>query len=152
MFQIEYSTKDNLKEEVALLADEVSLRYSVFLGSIIFKFKTHKIDLDWGWIPLLDLAYSLVLISSNLLSKESAKEEFEFTESDGILLFEKKGDSIEITTSFSDESLMLSFNSFKKGVYSFYYELLSQIKNSNEKIIDNPNFKIYEDKLNHISV
>ena len=148
MLQIEYSTSNSLKEEKAFESDEMALRYNLFLGSIILKFKTSKINLDWGWIPLLDFTYSLLIICSNLLKEESSKEEFEFTESDGILSFLRKGDLIEITTSFSDENLVLDINSFKKGVNSFYSELVGQIINNNEKIIDNPNFKIYKDKLN----
>ena len=152
MFQIEYSTSNSLKEEKIFDPNEIALRYSIFLGSIILKFKTSKINLDWGWIPLLDFAYSLLLICSNLLKEEYSKEAFEFTESDGVLYFLRKGNLVEITTSFSDESLVLDIDSFKNGVYSFYSELVGQIKNNNEKIIGNPNFKIYEDKLNDISV
>lgn len=151
MLEIQFSLNKDLREDVSQV-DDMSLRYRLFLGDIVLKSDTFRIDLQWGWIPLLDFAYSLILICRSFLNLGSLKESLELTDSDGVVFFSRDKDVIEISTSFSEENLKVDIISFKNGLHNFYSELVGQIINNNANIIDNPNFKIYEDEFNDLSM
>ncbi|PZD77378.1 hypothetical protein [Mesonia sp. K7] len=152
MFKINYTISNSEREKKSLEVNDTTLRYYSFQGSVLLKYNNSKINLDWGWIPLLDFAYTLLLICEDLLSEEFSREEFEFTESDGVLYFIRKENSVEISTSFSNEILIMSIVSFQKGVSYFYYELITQVKKINKEITNNPNFKVFDDKLHNLNI
>jgi len=142
MFEIKYNFSDNSNENVAI-ADETELRYNLFLGSLNFKRDNKTISTDWDWIPLLDVVICLVIISNSLLKKMQGKEEFEFTESDLKIIFQKDGDWIKITASFSDEILEMSFEEFQRVVKKFYKDVIFAIVEKNHEIKDNSSFIKY---------
>lgn len=140
MFEIEYNLS-NITQNVSGI-DEMSLRYDLFLGSLFLKTKREVILIDWGWVPILDFAYCLLEIYDNLLKVTSGKEEFEFTESDEKICFQKEHDEIKIFTTFSDTILDMSLKDFKSGINRFYVRIVSDISNSID-VANSPAFKIY---------
>ena len=142
MFEIKYSLSGNASSDVTK-ADETDLRYNLFLGSLILKTQKKSIIIDWDWIPLIDFAICLLAICNNLLTKIKGEEEFEFTESDAKVFFQRNGDRIKIVTSFSDQVLEMSFEEFQKGVKMFYKNLLFEIVGKVQEIKYNSSFIEY---------
>lgn len=143
MFQINYIPVSDLREKNITKADDMSLRYSLFLGDVVLKDGVSEIDLSWGWIPLLDFAFSLLLTCTKLDKKDDALDQFDFTESDDILNFHKTGRSIRVSTSFSDEEIYTDFEFFKTEVYRTHHELTNSIIERNPEILNNESFGKY---------
>jgi len=142
MFEIKYRFSGSASSDITK-SDETDLRYNLFLGSLILKTQNNSIIIDWDWIPLIDFAICLFTICNNLNTKMQGEEEFEFTESDSKIIFQKNGDRIKIVTSFSDEILEMSFEEFQEGVRTFYKSLLFEVVEKNQEIKDNASFVKY---------
>lgn len=142
MFEVIYNLSGNAPSNVAQ-ADEVDLRYNLFLGSLILKTSINSVVIDWDWVPLIDFSICLLAICNVLFEKEQGEEEMEFTESDSRLFFQKNGDRIRIATSFSDENLEMSFEEFQRGVKQFYKDLIFDIVEKKEEIKNNATFTEY---------
>src|SRR3712207_3536434 len=61
-------------------ADEGALRYDLFLGDVLFKIDEVDLSARWGWIPVIDFALTLHLMTDALEPNQT--KIFEFTESD----------------------------------------------------------------------
>lgn len=144
MFEIEYLSASSLENIHSEKCNETAFRYKLFLGDVIIRSDTSRIDLIWGWIPLLDFAYALTYIVQNLLSSDTSREEFEFTESNELLIFTKNRNSIHIATSFSEDFLEANFLDFKRAVDNSYSKLINEIKEKNSQVLNNPNFIEFE--------
>ena len=142
MFDIKYHLSYNTYSDITK-ADESDLRYNLFLGNLVLKTQSQSIIIDWDWIPLLDFAFCLLTISNNLSAKMRAEEEFEFTESDAKIYFQKNNDKIKIVVSFSDKQLEISFEEFKTGVHEFYKNLVFEIITKDKEIKNNILFLEY---------
>jgi hypothetical protein len=142
MFEIKYNFSRNNNVNV-VDADETAIRYNLFLGSLILKKEDKSIVIDWDWVPLIDFAICLRTICNSLLKKMHSEEEFEFTESDSRIMFQKDGDKITIATSFSDEIIEISFEEFQKAVSKFYKEVIFEAVEKNKEIKNNDSFIEY---------
>ncbi|NII29044.1 hypothetical protein HB364_28455 [Pseudoflavitalea sp. X16] len=150
MFEIEYNFSNTNSENI-VDADETTLRYSLFLGNLTLKNAGKSIKIDWDWVPLLDFALSMVMICDNLHENKNGEELFEFTESDEKIIFEKNGNKIKITTSFTDDALEMDFVIFKTITDKFYKKLISDIFIKNQELKDNTAFIKYLDKAKDIN-
>ena len=142
MFEIKYNFSKNNDMNV-IDADETALRYNFFLGSLLLKKENKSIAIDWDWIPLIDFAICILIICNSLLKKTQGEEEFEFTESDSKITFQKNGDKIKIITSFSDEILEMDFEEFQKSVKEFYKDIIFEVVEKKQGIKDNASFIEY---------
>ena len=79
------------------------LRYDVLLGDIIIKINGIDFSAQWGWIPLLDIAYCLRLMSEEILVCNT-ESSFDFTESDDWIKLRNRGTEVEISTSYVPET------------------------------------------------
>jgi len=153
MFEVNYSISDTYRQQDVdyKSADDMSLRYSLFLGSLLLRTDDSKIDLDWEWIPLLDFASCFLSIYVNLLGKTDYRQQFEFTESDGTLLIDRKGEKVKISTSFSNEEINISLDEFWQGLNRFYLDLLASVKEDYPGIEQNSNFIRYRKAIGNVS-
>ncbi|MCE1169583.1 MAG: hypothetical protein LWX70_15980 [Sphingobacteriia bacterium] len=142
MMRIEYSFSDSNTTNI-IKADEMALRYNLFLGSLTLKKDNHSILIDWDWVPLLDFALCLLEIYKKLSNQSSGLQEFEFTESDAKLIFEKSIDKINIAASFSNETLETSFEEFQIATKKFYKDVINDILVKNKEIKENATFTKY---------
>jgi len=142
MFEINYNFSDDNSSDVTK-ADETALRYNLFLGSVILKQGNNSISIDWDWIPLLDFSLCLFTIYNNLVQKIKGEEEFEFTESEAKVFFQKDGDRIKIITSFSSEILEMSFEDFQKAIRKFYKDVIFDVLGRNQALRNNTTFLGY---------
>lgn len=74
---------------------------------------------DWGWVPLIDFAASMVNIIEELSQSEVGKSIFEFTESDATITFEKLGKELRITCTYAPGQITVPFASFEDAVRNF---------------------------------
>jgi hypothetical protein len=140
MFEIKYRFAGNYPEDVKN-ADEMTLRYELFLGSLWLEKDNKMISMDWEWIPLLDFALCLHTIYEELNKQVKGEEIFYFTESDAIVTFRRAKDKCEIFTSLSDISLMMSYAEFQDAVQQFCKTVITDILSHNKGLKDNNAFK-----------
>lgn len=145
MFKIKYSFSDSfLKKDIDYkIEDEMSLHYDLFLGGIILSSNDSEIDLDWKWIPLLDFAYHLLDIALEISKNLNCHEKFEFTESNGLLLFDRIEKKVKISTSYSDEKIDIDIEEFKLEVKRFYKKLITDIIRKYPEVQENRFFIEY---------
>ncbi len=131
-------------------ADEMDLRYNMFFGSISLVRGISTIQLNWDWIPILDFALGVLSIYTKLSMNERGEVEFDFTESDERLIFERLSETIKITTTFSNEALEMTFEEFEQGCIKFYKDALFNLINNNPELRYNKVFIEFLHKAEHI--
>jgi hypothetical protein len=127
MFRIEYQISSVLTEDLNNLTED-NIRYNFLPGDVCFFSDEEKIEMEWGWIPLLDFAFCLSNIADVLMSKDNANEYFEFTESAETIKFSKIGKQLKIIPSFSSNILNVSFIDFTTEVNIFHSKISKYIK------------------------
>ena len=142
MFQIEYSLDGPIPPKESDV-NEVSLRYELFTGGILLKDNNNQIEINWGWVPVLDFGYCLTEICRSLTNMSGEFKEFEFTESGEKVMFRKESNKLNITTTFSDICLSVDFEEFKSGVKMFYLGLIANILKIWKNAENNNDFLIY---------
>jgi hypothetical protein len=105
---------------------EEDLRYRVALGNLLFRVGDKDFTVEWGWIPLVDLAASFAEIIRKL-EGGSARETFEFTESDAWVRFERKGEKVSVSTSYGQGVGEIGLHSTSEAVKSFRERLRSEL-------------------------
>lgn len=131
-----YYHKCICKEENVEDLDESALRYYFLPGDIIIISNNGKICLCGMNITILDFLCSLKFTISDLNIKD--RSDLDFTESDNQIFFEKCGQTVRITTTFSEEVITTTFSELKECIIDFQEQLLSFIKNVfGEKTLNN---------------
>lgn len=89
--------------------DEADLRYNWFTGDVHFINDT--IELVFDGITI----YDFIINFRNTLNelKEGDSSEFDFTESDSLVLFKKRGERIEIFSQLTNKRIKPSFSALK---------------------------------------
>lgn len=126
MFQIEYKIMREQFKEIERISEE-EIHYNFLLGNLTLFSSDTKIEMEWEWIPLLDFAYCLNAIGSNLKTKDN-KDCFEFTENAETLEFLKEREQLKITASFSSAIITTTFTEFEKAVSHFHYTISEYIR------------------------
>lgn len=83
-------------------ADNMTLRYDLFLGDFVFKVGDADLSTHWGWVPLLDFAIALRLIAQRLAAGLGGTETFEFTDSDAEIVLRREGQVVEIEADYAE--------------------------------------------------
>ena len=121
--------------------DEAALRYYMFCGDAVLTTGHESIALDWGWVPLLDLAWCLRDVGQDLRAQEEAA--VDFTESAERLLFHRTGEALRITCTFSDQTLELPVAAFEAGVQAFYKAIVEEALHRHPSLQGNEHFCRY---------
>lgn len=141
MLKITFHISSKHDNDALASATDDDFRYALFTGDVVLESDDTKIELCWGWIPLLDFAYSLMYISNSLRTKKNALEPFEFTESDAILLFQKEKNVLTISTSFSSDKIQIDFSAFSCSIETFHSELITKLSLEYPSLLFNSSFK-----------
>lgn len=142
--QYRFSTTDNTADQVDLTeADEMSFSYDLFLGSLTMECNGRKITIVWDWIPLLDFAQSLRSIALELSQEGDGTGEYIFAESDENLYFELREQNVEVSTSYSDETMSIPFSDFREGAMAFYKKIVLELLDKYPELQDNSVFEAY---------
>lgn len=134
MITINYKFSDSRNSQTARLnlanADEIALRYDLFLGDINFESNGAGFSTDCGWIPLLDFFLALSQIIRNLYLKNNGEESFEFTESERKIIFVRHGLTVAIRSTLPKKTIEVPFaeliGAVDEGTAKFHKELLSK--------------------------
>lgn len=129
MFRIEYKIITEQLQEIEYISDE-EIRHDFLLGNVSLFSSDAEIEMEWEWIPLLDIAYCLQMIGSNLKANVTAKEYFEFTENAETLEFSRQREKLKIVASFSSTVIETTFVDFEKAVYDFHLNISENIRRS----------------------
>ncbi|MBX7245498.1 MAG: hypothetical protein K1X53_08360 [Candidatus Sumerlaeaceae bacterium] len=141
-FQIDPSWQSSISAISAAEADEAALRYRLVLGDVIFHADSVDFSAQWGWIPLLDFAWSLEEIA-NQLRAGSMRQEFEFTESDARINFISQPDGISISASFVEGTALVGIEELRDAANDFLIRVMRAAVDSNREFLRNPVFVKY---------
>jgi hypothetical protein len=107
----------NLLENENITDEEI--RYNFLLGNVSLISSDTLIKMEWEWIPLLDIAFSLNEVAINLRAKYISKECFEFTENAETLEFSKESEQLKISASFSPLVILTTVKDFEIATNKF---------------------------------
>jgi hypothetical protein len=133
IMHLDYRLSENWDSDPGFLlaADETDLRYYTFAGDIILRDTQTDLSTHWGWVPLVDFAVGLREISAAIEVGIAPAKNFEFTESDATLEFERHGADVTIRSSYAPGKIILPCAEFRKRVLDFArrldMELLSRL-------------------------
>jgi hypothetical protein len=127
-------------------ADESALRYDVLLGDLILEVNDVDLSARWGWIPLLDLAYSLKDMCDEILTGEP-EAAFEFTESDAWLRFSRRGDAVEISASYVPQKTVIEMREFCPLLTSSAQDFFAQVATQNPGLTSNSSFQRMRERV-----
>lgn len=152
MFEInfDFNTKDNKidtgfyeKLDITNIndADDMDFCYDLFWGDAFLKSDTGELKLNWGWLPLLDFSCALLHIYIDIFKTGGHnKQDFQFTDTDGEIYFERLGNLIKISTSYSAENLSVEVNEFRVEIRNFFVMITDRIKFEFPEVIENKYF------------
>lgn len=126
MFRINYKIIEEDFKEIEFITEE-KIHYNFLVGNVSFFSFNTKIEMDWEWIPLLDIAYGLKMIVDKIKIDDSANEFFEFTENSETLEISKTGKQLKIVASFSPVAVETLFVDFESAAYDFHFHISKYI-------------------------
>ncbi len=126
MFEIKYDFTGSEDDEL-IDPDEMSLKHKHFPGNLLFRKDNSSICIDHQRMAIIDSAFSLLNICSVLLRKKNGREDFEFSQSDKKITFQKEGNNVKIIPSFSVVTLEMTVEDFRGGIKQFYRDVIFKV-------------------------
>jgi hypothetical protein len=121
-------------------ATETELRYSLFLGDIVFSVGDADFNAKWGWVPVLDFALGLDHAVGELLQgKEEA--EFEFTESDNVIRFRRDGEDVSVSASYAPHRTIVNLEDLVYAVRTFRKRVVNDLSLIHPQLRMNPTMR-----------
>ncbi|HEV3210594.1 MAG TPA: hypothetical protein VGY91_10045 [Chthoniobacterales bacterium] len=139
---MDFRLSEDWDEDFADMAtvEETDLRYYVAQGDVVLGTDQTDLSADWGWIPLVDFALALREIA-DALSESEGSETFEFTESEAALQFDRVGDEVVITSSYTPGEVTVPFSDFRKQVDEFAQRLDKELLQRHPELGLNPDYQ-----------
>jgi hypothetical protein len=122
------------------------LWWSGFPGDIRIVVDDAEIVTDFGWVPLLHFAASLLRITKKL-AEPGGEATYTFTEADEVLRFDRARDLIEIEASFSPVTLSTTYPDLLAMTIGFGRHLLTDLAARNPGLDRNPAIIELRDRL-----
>jgi hypothetical protein len=111
-------------------ADEMTIRYNLFLGDIVMQIETCDFSTNWGWVPVLDFIISLNDIICELNKHSHFEIIFEFTESEANIKFERDGIFLLVSASYVQGTSKVLFDDFSIELEVFTSRVIKDILNN----------------------
>jgi hypothetical protein len=139
---LDYRLSEDWDENSADLAtaDETDLRFYAATGDIILRADRTDLSARWGWIPLIDFALALQKIAE-ALAVHDGSETFEFTESDAILQFDRRGEKLTIHGSYAAGEITVPFAEFADKATDFARRLDRELLSKRPELGLNPVYR-----------
>lgn len=125
--------KFNLSEVTAS-----DLDYYLFCGNIFFKIGGKNFDALWNWIPVIDFATQLYLISTNLIVGQC--KSLYFTESEATIKFCRKENIISVAPSYVFENAEIDCSELQEASKEFLGNILESLSTSYPQLLENAPF------------
>jgi hypothetical protein len=129
MLQIKYKIIEDFVGEIENISDE-EISYNFLLGNVSFVSSDLVIEMDWEWIPLLDMAYCLKKIASSMTYNDKSKECFEFTENAETLEFSREANQLKINASFTPIEILTTVKDFEIATNEFHLTISKYVRES----------------------
>jgi len=120
-----------------LHADKERLRLDAFEGDQIFKVNEADFSAAWDWVPLLDFAISLAIIT-DALSAGASDHHFEFTESEAEIRFKRHGNDVTIWTNYGPQSTLVRCEDLQDAVQTYCQRFLGELLQAYPLLSKNP--------------
>jgi hypothetical protein len=116
------------------------LRYRIALGDIILKEGEVDLSAPWGWVPLIDFVVGVRdLVHS--LKADGNEAEFEFTESEALFRFRRKGSKVAITASYANGEAVVPMPTLIEHLKRFEDDLRAELLSRYPELRRNPHFR-----------
>jgi hypothetical protein len=135
-YRLSDSFTDGLTGDDLASADEMSLRYCAFFGDIAFRADGADFGARWGWVPVLDFALALQAVVEALATE--ACDDFEFTESEARISFERHGDRIRIDASYTADTAEVPYAELRNAAERFLARVLADLVALHPELVRNP--------------
>jgi hypothetical protein len=126
-------------------ADEMTLRYSVFLGDLIFKVDGVDFSTHWRWVPMLDFAICLLSVLEDL-SAGKEQSSIEFTESEAELVFRRIDDLVFITSNYNSNQASASYRELEDVSVAFSIKVFSDFQRLNPEASQNAAIRMLQER------
>jgi hypothetical protein len=107
-------------------ATDSELRYDLFLGNVVFRIGDADFSADWGWVPVLDFALGLEHAIGELLRGRRIVE-FEFTESERVIQFQRQNDDIVVSASYAPYGADIALGELADAMRSFRKQVIEDL-------------------------
>ena len=115
-----------------------ALLWSFFPGGVGIKDGEVAFETNFGWVPVLHFALSMIGIYERLLRADDATERYQFTESDDYLTFTRRGVAVAIEPSFCPVRVITQMTSMRAAVRSFTERVISDLGSAYPSLLENP--------------
>ena len=142
--QLDYRLSGSWDKDPSFLtsASESDLRYYAFPGDIILRKEQTDLSTDWGWVQLVDFALGLRGILETI--EGSSEAEFEFTESDATLRFDRHGHEVAISGSYAPGKIFVLLTELKKQVADFSRRLDAELLGKQPNLRENRVYQAFK--------
>ena len=140
--QLGYKLSEASRNETdwSATATVTDLRYRTALGDIILKEGEVDLSAPWGWIPLIDFVVGVRdLVHS--LKTDGNEAEFEFTESEALIRFRRKGGKLAITASYANGEAVVPIPTLIEHLKRFEDDLRAELLSRYPELRGNPHFR-----------
>jgi hypothetical protein len=141
--KLDYRLSEDWDEEDLATAAEADLRYYAAPGDIILRKDQTDLSARWGWIPLIDFALALREIAEGLAGANGT-ETFEFTESEATLQFEREGQEVIISGSYSPGEIIVPLPLFEQQAKEFARRLDRELLTKHPELGRNPIYQRFK--------
>jgi hypothetical protein len=107
-------------------ASEDDIRYRLFLGDVVFRVGEADFSAIWGWVPVLDFAMGLEHVVRDLL-RGHKEAEFEFTESDSTIRFERDEGDVFVSATYAPRRAVVTLETLAGAVRTFRTQVLNDL-------------------------
>jgi hypothetical protein len=125
-------------------ANESDLRYYAFPGDIILRKEQTDLSTDWGWVQLVDFALALRGILETIESEVGTEAEFEFTESDATLRFDRRGHDVVVSGSYAHGKIVVPLTEFRKQSTEFARRLDAELVSKQPDLRENTVYQAFK--------
>lgn len=147
--KIAYQLHSGIHAADLATADDVEMRYEMFLGDLLIQDAETNLSAPWGWIPMLDFALCLVTIFRQLLV-HSGEAVYEFTESEEALKFYRVANHIEVRSTYSPGVITCSLDEFFDAVNDFCNRLRRELGTKYPTLFENRLFVAFSNEVSSL--
>lgn len=149
MVSLEYSLSgwnSELSDSELVTADEVDFHYRLMPGDISFRVGEACFDAQWGWVPIVGFAVTLLAIIRSLPTILCST--FEFTESDAAITFKLQNDQVvEISANYSDDIAVVPYRELEGAVEMFARRVLVDVLDRYSPLGSNEAFRSIRESI-----
>lgn len=109
---------------------------SLFAGDVLFRVDDVSFDAAWGWVPVLDFAIAIYDIPRQI--QDGGMQTFTFLENADSLRFRRDGQSVEVTTTYTDASARVDLIELTSASRSFMLRVFRELSARWPDLASNP--------------